>query len=79
MESRGEGIRANTWGRYYVSAGCDACGLCAECAPGNFGLGGGGGAYYLVAEQPATDRDERAVRDAMAACPRQCIHDDGDE
>ena len=78
MEGSAERIRANAWGRYYVSAECDACGLCAECAPGNFGLGEDG-TYYAVAEQPATDRDERAVRDAMAACPRQCIHDDGDE
>ena len=78
MESSGERLRANAWGRYYVSDECDACGLCAECAPANFGAAWDG-TYYAVAAPPANDAEERAMRDAMAACPRQCIHDDGDE
>jgi len=78
MESIGERIRASAWGRYYVTDECDACGLCAECAPGNFGRSWDG-TYYAVAAQPTTDREEREVEQAMATCPLQCIHDDGDE
>lgn len=78
MESSGDRIRANAWGRYYVTDECDGCGLCAECAPGNFGRGWDG-AYCAVAAQPATNGEEREMRQAMATCPLQCIHDDGDE
>jgi ferredoxin len=78
MEPSGERIRANAWGRYYVTGECNSCGLCASCAPDNFGPSWDG-TYYAVAAQPANDNEELAVRDAIDACPQRCIKDDGDE
>jgi ferredoxin len=77
MERTGERMRANAWGPYYVTDECDACGLCAEYAPGVF-VPAWDGTCYLVAAQPAHDGELRAVWDAMTCCPRQCIKDDGD-
>jgi ferredoxin len=78
MIANAERLRANTWGRYYVSGECNACGVCAACAPDNMFLGWAGD-YCAVAFQPADDREEHEMQDAMAACPLGCIHDDGDE
>lgn len=78
MLPTGERIRANAWGRYYVTDECDACGLCDESAPGLFARSWDG-SYYAVVAQPATPDEERALWGAMACCPRQCIKDDGDE
>ena len=72
-----EPIRANAWGAYYVTADCDGCGLCDSYAPDNFGSTPDG-LCYGVMHQPIDEDEERALRAAMAACPRQCIHDDGD-
>jgi ferredoxin len=77
MERAGERLRANGSGPYYVTDECDACGLCADYAPGVFAASGDG-TCYAVAVQPANAVEERAVWDAMACCPRQCIEDDGD-
>ena len=70
-------IRANAWGAFYVTAECDGCGQCAALAPDNVGTTFDG-AYYGVMHQPVGEDEERALRAAMAACPRHCIHDDGD-
>jgi ferredoxin len=78
MESSGQRIRANAWGRYYVASDCDACELCVSMAPENFARSADG-AYCAVLAQPADEDEERAVRYAMDACPRQCIFDEGDE
>lgn len=78
MEPTGERIRANAWGRYYVTDECDACGICASYAPENF-ASSWDGTYYAVLQQPADDDEEIAVQDAMEACPLRCIRDDGDE
>lgn len=77
MNASEERLRANAWGKYYVSGECNACGVCAVCAPGNIGPGWAGD-YCAVAFQPVDDEEERAMRDAMAACPLGCLHDDGD-
>ena len=78
MEPSGERIRANAWGRYYVTDECNSCSLCASCAPDNFGPSWDG-TYYAVAAQPANGEEELAVRGAIDACPQRCIKDDGDE
>lgn len=31
MLPTGERLRANVWGRYYVTDECDGCGICAAC------------------------------------------------
>jgi ferredoxin len=72
-----ERIRANAWGRYYVTGQCNACGVCAACAPDNIAASWDG-TYYAIAYQPSTEREARELEDAMAACPLHCIHDDGD-
>jgi len=72
-----EPLRANAWGPCYVTAACVGCGLCAAVAPANFGVTFDG-AYYGVTYQPNGEHEQRALREAMAACPQQCIHDDGD-
>jgi ferredoxin len=78
MMPSGERLRANAWGRYYVTDECDACGLCEEYAPDVFAPAWDG-TYYAIAAQPVGVIEERAVWDAMAVCPRQCIKEDGDE
>jgi ferredoxin len=75
MEPTGERYRLNSWGPFYVTDGCDGCGICAEFAPDNF-VPNWDATYYAVAQQPQTTDEVRAVRQAMDACPRQCIGDD---
>ena len=77
MTTSTDRIRANAWGRYYVSAECNACGVCAACAPDNIGRAWDG-TYCAVAFQPADDHEEREMQDARAACPLGCLRDDGD-
>jgi ferredoxin len=72
-----ERLRANAWGRYYVTAECNGCGLCASYAPVSFAAPFDRG-YYAVAHQPLGPAEEAAVRTAMLVCPFRCIHDDGD-
>jgi ferredoxin len=73
-----ERLRPNAWGPYYVSSDCNGCGLCVYCAPQNFARSIDG-TYCAVLHQPLGEGEEQAVVAAMAACPLQCIHDDGDE
>jgi ferredoxin len=77
MLATGERIRANTWGRYYVTNGCNGCGLCCYIAPLNFGRSWDG-SYYAVAIQPESPAEVVAVEAARDACPQLCIRDDGD-
>jgi ferredoxin len=73
-----ERLRPNAWGRYYVTAECNGCGLCASCAPANFAPSFDR-AYHAVLHQPLGEGERRDVRLALAVCPLQCIHDDGDD
>jgi ferredoxin len=77
MTATGERIRANVWGRFYVTDACDACGICAEMAPWHFARSWDG-TYYVVSDQPTDAAEERTLREAMAACPLHCIKDDWD-
>jgi ferredoxin len=77
MNTSTERIRANAWGRYYVTGECNACGVCAACAPDNI-TRSWDGTYYAVAFQPADAREERELQDAVAACPLHCLRDDGE-
>ena len=78
MHATGERIRANAWGRYYVSDECNACGLCCYAAPLNFAPSWDG-SYYGVAGQPSNPTERAAMEVARDSCPLHCIHDDGDE
>lgn len=77
MSTSLERIRANAWGRYYVTVECDACGVCAVHAPDNIGRSWDG-TYYAVAAQPSNGGEDGQMRAALAACPLHCIHDDGE-
>lgn len=77
MPATGERIRANAWGRYYVTNECTGCGLCSYIAPLNFAPSWDGG-YYGVAIQPQNPAEDAAMEAARDACPQLCIHDDGD-
>lgn len=72
-----ERIRANAWGKYYVTGECNGCGVCAWCAPQNFGTTFDR-AYFAVMHQPVGESEREAVEAAVAACPLHCIHDDGE-
>lgn len=77
MLPTGERLRANAWGRYYVTDECDGCGICAACAPLNFDRSWDG-TYYAVAQQPKDESEQEAMRSAIAACPLHCIKYDPD-
>jgi len=77
MVPTGERLRANVWGRYYVTDECDGCGVCASCAPLNFDRSWDG-TYYAVAQQPRDEAEQEAMRAAIAACPLHCIKYDPD-
>jgi ferredoxin len=77
MTISAERLRANAWGPYYVTGECNACGVCAACAPDNIGRAWDG-TYFAVAFQPHYAREEQEMKDAMSACPLGCLRDDGD-
>ena len=77
MGMKGGRRQVNAWGPFYVSDECDGCGICADCAPDNFAESADG-TYYAVVQQPERRDEIRAMRQAMDACPRQCIGDDWD-
>jgi ferredoxin len=78
MLATGERIRANAWGRYYVTNDCSGCGLCFDIAPLNFSRSWDG-SYYGVAIQPENSAEVAAMEAARDTCPQLCIRDDGDE
>jgi ferredoxin len=64
-------------GRYSILDECDGCGICASFSSYTFAASEDGG-RYLIARQPEPGSDEEGiVREAMAACPLECIRDDG--
>ena len=70
-------LRRNAYGKYYVTDGCDGCGICASYAMLNF-ASSEDGSYYYVVQQPYDECEEQAMLDAVEACPKGCIKDDGD-
>lgn len=78
MVSSGQRLRRNAWGRFYVTGECNGCGVCAACAAANFERSDDG-TYYYVIQQPYDEREEQAMLEAMSACTKACIHDDGEE
>ena len=70
-----ERLRANAWGRYYVSNECNGCGLCTYLRPSTSRRRWT--ALLRVAPQPHGEK-EASVRTRRRSCPLHCIHDDGD-
>jgi ferredoxin len=73
-----ERLRANAFGRYYVTGDCDGCGDCVETAPMNFAFSSDK-EYCAVHAQPEEGVEEERVREVMEACPLDAVRDDGDE
>jgi len=67
----------NASGKYYVSDGCNGCGLCFSVALQNF-MYSNDSSYYYVYQQPVDEREEADIREAISVCPMDCIHDDGE-
>jgi ferredoxin len=76
MEGSGNKLADNEPGKYYVTDTCDGCGLCFSRALQNF-MYSNDSSYYYVYQQPADEREEADIRDAMSVCPMDCIKDDG--
>ncbi|HET8644257.1 MAG TPA: ferredoxin [Vicinamibacteria bacterium] len=72
-----ERLRANTFGRYYVTTDCDGCGLCVEVAPMNFGFAGDR-TYCAIYAQPLDARERETMERLLLTCPRLAIRADGD-
>ena len=67
---------SNAVGRYSIMEESDGCGICASFSSYTFEATEDGGRYF-IARQPEPGSDEEGiVRDAMAACPLECIRDD---
>ena len=67
----------NEAGKYYVTDTCNGCGLCFSVALQNF-MYSNDSSYYYVYQQPADEREEADIREAISVCPMDCIKDDGD-
>lgn len=73
-----ERLRANTFGRYYVTSDCDGCGDCVALAPMNFAFSNEGD-YCAVYAQPVDDHEHDLMEQLMLACPHHAVCDDGDD
>lgn len=68
-------LPGNAEGQYSITDECDGCGICASYSAYTFAASADG-ARYFVARQPESGSEEEAiVRDAMQACPLNCIRD----
>ena len=73
-----ERLRANAFGRFYVTGDCDACGDCVVIDPMHFTFSPDKD-YCGVYAQPQDEEDVELAREVMAACPRDAVRDDGEE
>ena len=76
MTEEAKKIEENTPGKYYVTDLCDGCGLCFSLALQNF-MYSNDSSYYYVYQQPADEREEADILEAISVCPLDCIMSDG--
>ena len=76
MSSAGRRFEENVAGKYYVTDECNGCGLCFSLALQNF-MYSNDSSYYYIYQQPADEREEADIREAISVCPVDCINDDG--
>ena len=76
MQQSAKRLEENEPGKFYVTDGCNGCGLCFSKALQNF-MYSNDSSYYYVYQQPADDREEEDIREAISVCPMDCIKDDG--
>ncbi len=77
MQSAGKRLEDNAPGKYYVTDTCDGCGLCFSKALQNF-MYSNDSSYYYVYQQPADEREEADIIEAISVCPQDCIKSDGE-
>ena len=76
MQETGKRLEDNAPGKYYVTGECNGCGLCFSKALQNF-MYSNDSSYYFVYQQPADEREEADILDAISVCPEDCIKTDG--
>jgi ferredoxin len=76
MEAKGKRLGDNAPGTYYVTDACNGCGLCFSKALQNF-MYSNDSSYYYVYQQPADEREEADILEAISLCPEDCILSDG--
>ncbi len=70
-------LEENAPGKYYVTDGCNGCGICFSVALQNF-MYNNDASYYYIIQQPVDEREEADIREAMSVCPMDCIMDNGE-
>lgn len=65
----------NAAGKYRITGDCDGCGICASYSAYTFAASDDGARYFVVRQPDAGSEEEAIVRDAMQACPLNCIED----
>lgn len=70
-------LEDNAPGKYYVTDGCNGCGLCFSVALQNF-MYSNDSSYYYIYQQPVDEREEADILEAISVCPTDCIKADGD-
>jgi ferredoxin len=76
MQPRGTRLEENAPGKYYITDSCNGCGICFSKALQNF-MYSNDSSYYYVYQQPADEREEADIIDAISVCPEDCILSDG--
>jgi ferredoxin len=76
MTASGTRLEENEPGKYYVTDACDGCGLCFSKALQNF-MYSNDSSYYYIYQQPADEREEADIVEAISVCPQDCIKSDG--
>jgi len=69
-------LEENAPGKYYVTGACNGCGLCFTKALQNF-MYSNDSSYYFIYQQPADEREEADILEAISVCPEDCIKCDG--
>ena len=77
MNSTFKRYEDNAPGKFYVTDACNGCGLCFSLALQNF-MYSNDSSYYYILQQPADEREEADIREAISVCPVDCIKDDGE-
>lgn len=77
MNSPSKRYEDNAPGKFYVTDACNGCGLCFSLALQNF-MYSNDSSYYYILQQPADEREEADIREAISVCPMDCIKEDGE-
>lgn len=77
MANRRDRVPQNVPGKFYVDESCIYCDVCRNTAPTVFAEDKDNGMAYVF-NQPKSEEELEAAREAMDACPTESIGDDGE-